>query len=930
MARGLYAQAVSLAFLAVFSLFPQCPLVQAAISADPTPPYQWLNITGLLQGSTRPPGLKDASMGYDETSRSIIIFGGEASSTVPQGQTYLLDLNTLTWSVPTPPTTLTRTPPARSAAGTILSISSRNGFIVVGGKGADGAALSDVWEYDFNHAFWTEINISPSDGPSPRWGSSGGIDIRVPAVSDLNLPGPNNTFWLWGGSNGTSAFSDLWRLNVSGALGSNLPDDTEGSWEHLPLSSLPGVVNQGGSVIFNQIVTSGGCNNTTVPADSCAVQETYVINAGSTSGATEMATLNCPAPRLSPVVIPSGNTNSNTFASQMLVLLGTFNNSLWNDGDGLKQGEVAILDVMTQSWTRILPSGDPGTSGKESFPSPREGAAAVMFPLSLVGDTRTISSDVIVFGGKDESGNYLSEMWVLRSYNGVVTQADPKWSGFGDGKLQTGPNAAGVGVQNTFITSCAFSVAPSGSPTASHPTASHPTASSSGGAGPTPSSGASDSMPATQLNTSLLHKLFAPISIALLLPSFVLFRSTSRFFNSDPDRVLPRIWFYVSLLLAAAAYGLGIGGIITSFTSLTSTVSTRPPTLSTVHGRAGLSLFICLYGLAPFLVLLHASTKSIHLADADEAQKCVDSDGSEKDQLPRSTPSPALSTRRRTQSWGPSGLRKAHDSMSLDSGSAELSDPFPSAPAQRTFEVLNRPARTRRASGRHSVPLVELTQHSGSHSYGELDWLNRRRSLDAVGELDFPLDQAAAAAALPPSTPGGTLLEAPIQTASPSSMPRPTFVPLRLIFQAFLLAFCVFTLVTLWSKAPKSTFAIFLIWTAAFYSFLIASAWRGKPDRSTGSVLFTRLRTEPRTTAPRPSVSDTLPETDENAAFPYIHHRPAYRRALLTDTIGIAPQVTTDTEEDDDRAEDEMRRRDISIVSSYPKRPLRITNPSPS
>ena len=32
------------------------------------PPLQWINITGLLQGSTQPPPLKDAAIGYDETT----------------------------------------------------------------------------------------------------------------------------------------------------------------------------------------------------------------------------------------------------------------------------------------------------------------------------------------------------------------------------------------------------------------------------------------------------------------------------------------------------------------------------------------------------------------------------------------------------------------------------------------------------------------------------------------------------------------------------------------------------------------------------------------------------------------------------------------------------------------------------------------------
>jgi hypothetical protein len=40
--------------------------VRAAVSPDPVPPFQWLNLSGLLKGTTQPPGLKDAAMGYDE------------------------------------------------------------------------------------------------------------------------------------------------------------------------------------------------------------------------------------------------------------------------------------------------------------------------------------------------------------------------------------------------------------------------------------------------------------------------------------------------------------------------------------------------------------------------------------------------------------------------------------------------------------------------------------------------------------------------------------------------------------------------------------------------------------------------------------------------------------------------------------------------
>jgi hypothetical protein len=192
----------------------------------------------------------------------------------------------------------------------------------------------------------------------------------------------------------------------------------------------------------------------------------------------------------------------------------------------------------------------------------------------------------------------------------------------------------------------------------------------------------------------------------------------------------------VSGFLCLAGYALGIAGLAISFTTISSPDANRPSPLSTTHGRAGLALFICFYG--GLLLLITVSTKHAKdelEAEREESRKRADSDVTEKGQLPRDaqTPSPALSTRRRTQSWGPSSWRKVReDSLSIDSGSAEMADLSP-PPAQRAFEVLNRPARTRRASGsRLSVPLTNMSHPTGSHSLGDLDWLNRRRSLTAV------------------------------------------------------------------------------------------------------------------------------------------------------------------------------------------------------
>lgn len=62
---------------------------QQISTSTPLPALQWINITNLLGGTAPAPPLKDAAIGYDDTSRNVLIFGGESSQGIPQSQTYL-------------------------------------------------------------------------------------------------------------------------------------------------------------------------------------------------------------------------------------------------------------------------------------------------------------------------------------------------------------------------------------------------------------------------------------------------------------------------------------------------------------------------------------------------------------------------------------------------------------------------------------------------------------------------------------------------------------------------------------------------------------------------------------------------------------------------------------------------------------------------
>lgn len=116
------------------------------------PPLQWLNLSKLYKGGSQPVPLRDAHVAYDPAKRVLVIFGGESSAGVPTQQTYVLELDTLTWRYPDPPAAQQDIPPARSRGvfGQDIASNYRAGMLVWGGKGGSGnTPLDDLWVRKF-------------------------------------------------------------------------------------------------------------------------------------------------------------------------------------------------------------------------------------------------------------------------------------------------------------------------------------------------------------------------------------------------------------------------------------------------------------------------------------------------------------------------------------------------------------------------------------------------------------------------------------------------------------------------------------------------------------------------------------------------------------------------------------------------------------
>jgi hypothetical protein len=262
---------------------------------------------------------------------------------------------------------------------------------------------------------------------------------------------------------------------------------------------------------------------------------------------------------------------------------------------------------------------------------------------------------------------------------------------------------------------------------------------------PSPSDNTSAPKPLTPIlhgypyDTSTIHKILAPVSLAVLQPVFLFFR----LFLSD-NGIGPRIRHVFSALLLLAAYGLGIAGLSTSFTTISALdpSSGRSPNLKTGHGITGLVFFVCLYGLVPglYVIVLGFQRRDNLLgrrvqSEQHEAERAASPDSPDKvDSIvgfPSGTPrsvgdtSPPSSPRPRTSSWGLSS--NLHENR-LSSESESLN----SAGPMRTFEVVNRP-RIRQSSGNWHAHPGEYTPHQlESTNLGDIDWLQRRRSLNAV------------------------------------------------------------------------------------------------------------------------------------------------------------------------------------------------------
>jgi len=316
-------------------------------------------------------------------------------------------------------------------------------------------------------------------------------------------------------------------------------------------------------------------------------------------------------------------------------------------------------------------------------------------------------------------------------------------------------NANGAGVSVQYISTCATALA---SPQTPSPTGSGP------GSPTTLPPSSSSTRPFSDLSnpfdTSITHKSLAPISLALLFPTVILYRLSLPSTSSSPLQ-LSFVLRRASVLTLIVAYGAGVTGLVSSFSSIAASSSgslSRRATssnkvLKTTHGQAGLALFIALYGLTPLLFAAYYLRRRMSASPRDivgkiraERSRADSSDTAEKLNSYRNpTDSSQQGIMRPPATASSAGYAPSRKHLGFwfqsregrtSSESASESD---SSPLPRTFEVVNRPARTRHPSAGGAPSFYDHAHRTTTpRNLSDLSWLERRRSVNAMVCMNDP------------------------------------------------------------------------------------------------------------------------------------------------------------------------------------------------
>ena len=273
--------------------------------------------------SANQPGGRSFATAWSDASGQLYVFGGTGRGASGTAKGNLNDLwvydmhqNVWTWlkgSSAVNGAGVNGVPGVLAGANTPLARSGANAWLDAHGQvwlfGGQGAKpMNDLWRYDPDTNEWAFIKGPAVGGGAAVYGQLGvGAPGNVPG-SRRGSAGPFASFgdlWLFGGANGTSSYSDLWRLDlpdttVVTTLAASNVLDTEATLE---AEAIPGdqdtdvyfryfpVTDPGAEIVeFGGTVYAGlGANQISLPVTGLSEGTTYAVQAF-TSGPSQEAT----------------------------------------------------------------------------------------------------------------------------------------------------------------------------------------------------------------------------------------------------------------------------------------------------------------------------------------------------------------------------------------------------------------------------------------------------------------------------------------------------------------------------------------------------------------------------------------------------------------------------------------------------------------
>ncbi len=132
---------------------------------------------------------------WDIIKRRLLLFGGQSTETP-----FLDDL--WGWSPEIAWQQIARTPrPTARNLYALIYDAKRSAALLFGGRAQDGPQ-NDLWIFYSQGENWVQF-VAQGDPPAPRYGHDMTIEPSIPP-------------YLFGGTNGTTSFDDLWRLDAAG------------------------------------------------------------------------------------------------------------------------------------------------------------------------------------------------------------------------------------------------------------------------------------------------------------------------------------------------------------------------------------------------------------------------------------------------------------------------------------------------------------------------------------------------------------------------------------------------------------------------------------------------------------------------------------------------------------------------------------------